>query len=79
MKSRSRYQRGSGCYVCRCCDHRTRDTGGDGASVGLCDPCYEVAGIENAIADGIATADDLALLEELRAAIAKRNGERGAE
>ena len=72
--TRSQFQRGSGCYVCRACDHRTRDTGGDGAGVQLCDLCYEEAGIENMISDGAAEASDHERLEEVRKQIAARNG-----
>jgi hypothetical protein len=47
----ARFQRGSGVYTCRCCGHNTRDTGGDGSGVRLCDTCYELAGEQNHIGD----------------------------
>jgi ribosome-binding protein aMBF1 (putative translation factor) len=52
MKKANKFAVGSGCYVCRCCGRKTRDVGGDGSSIGLCEQCYEVGGIENQIADG---------------------------
>lgn len=52
MASNSQFQRGSGCYTCAVCRRRTRSTGrGDNEHVGLCEECYEVAGLENEIAD----------------------------
>lgn len=47
MKSNNRFQAGSGVYTCRCCGHRTRATGGDGAGVQLCDLCFDLAGWAN--------------------------------
>jgi len=47
----ARFQRGSGVYVCRCCGHNTRDTGGDGSGVQLCDICFELAGEQNHLSD----------------------------
>lgn len=38
-------------YTCRVCKHSTRHTGGDGAGVGLCDLCHDLAGEENHISD----------------------------
>lgn len=52
IRTANRFAKGSGVYTCRCCERRTRDTGGDGSSVGLCDQCYELSGYENAIEDG---------------------------
>ena len=49
--SNARFQRGSGVYVCRCCGHKTRSTGGDGAGLGLCDTCFDLAGEENHLSD----------------------------
>lgn len=71
----SRFQRGSGVYVCRTCQHNTRDTGGDGAGVQLCDLCYELAGEENSISDSDGKTYESA--ENVRnelAALDKRNG-----
>lgn len=71
---RSRFQRGSGCYVCRLCGHNTRDTGGDGAGVQSCDLCYELAGEENSISDtGTTYGSKEGVTAEL-AALDARNG-----
>lgn len=51
MRSNSKFAKGSGVFNCNTCDHRTRSTGGDGADVGLCDLCYELAGEANHISD----------------------------
>ena len=52
MRNKSRFERGSGCYVCGCCGRRTRSTGrGDNEMVGLCAECFEVGGLENEISD----------------------------
>jgi hypothetical protein len=49
----NRFERGSGCYSCSCCQRLTRSTGrGDNENCGLCEECFEVGGIENEIADG---------------------------
>lgn len=39
MRTTNRFTKGSGVYTCRCCSHRTRDTGGDGVGVELCELC----------------------------------------
>lgn len=49
FRKANRFVKGSGVYTCRCCKHNTRDTGGDGSGVGLCDTCYELAGYDNII------------------------------
>lgn len=64
MMKYSRFQKGSALYMCRCCGQKTRDTAGDAANVRMCAECYEVAGWENAVADGYEGAD-----EELNTAI----------
>lgn len=53
MKTRqaNRFGRGSGVYVCESCTRKTRQTGGDNDSLRLCEECYEIAGLENAISD----------------------------
>lgn len=51
--ARRGFTKGSTTYKCRVCTRRTRSTGnGDNENVKLCVQCWEVAGIENAIADG---------------------------
>ncbi len=54
MKSIKRFQaahNGASTYLCRICKHNTRNVGGDEMGVRLCLPCYELAGIENALSD----------------------------
>jgi hypothetical protein len=52
MKQANRFQKGTGRYTCGVCKRQTRATGrGDNEHVGLCVECYEIAGIENEIAD----------------------------
>ena len=49
---KNRIQRGSGIYACTNCKRLTRSTGnGDNVHVLSCEQCYEMAGIENQIAD----------------------------
>jgi len=49
---RNRFLQGTGCYQCEICGRSTRSTGrGDNEHVGLCSECYDLAGIENSIAD----------------------------
>lgn len=48
----NQFQRGAGVYACRCCQRQTRGSGGDSAGVRLCDQCFDLAGIDNAICDG---------------------------
>lgn len=69
---KARFQKGSGVYTCRMCSHNTRDSGGDGAGVRLCDICYELAGEDNSISDtgelydARSTREMLALLDTRR-------------
>jgi hypothetical protein len=57
--SRSRFQKGSGCYTCKVCGKRTRSTGqGDNEHVRLCVNCYEKAGDENDVTDGYMTQEE---------------------
>lgn len=50
MRPLNRFAKGSGCYTCDACGHRTRRTG-DGANVGVCELCYEIGGCENTMSD----------------------------
>lgn len=51
------FQRGGrGVFSCESCGHRTRQTGD---SEHLCEDCYELAGLENGVADGHPVADYL--------------------
>lgn len=45
-KSRSGFQRGSGCYECRACGKLTREVADEG-QIRLCIGCFDDAGIEN--------------------------------
>jgi len=44
---KARFERGSGCYKCRVCGKRTRETGEGESSIELCRRCYDEAGLEN--------------------------------
>lgn len=71
----NRFTKGSGCYDCRCCGVKTRDTGGDGSGVKLCDMCFELAGYDNLVGDGGAlTAGDILGIQAMSEAILKRGG-----
>ncbi len=48
----SRFERGTGCYTCRACGRRTRETGDSEGQAVLCRSCYRAAGIENEHYDG---------------------------
>lgn len=59
----NRFRRGftrgnGGVFKCHCCGRSTRDVDGGNGGVRLCPQCYEAAGIENEILDGIANADE---------------------
>ena len=47
------FYKGSTTFLCRTCERRTRDTGAQSVGIGLCPQCYELAGIENEINDGV--------------------------
>lgn len=74
MATNNRFKRGSGCFSCSDCKRQTRDTGGDNTDLELCEECYEMAGIENAIADGNNDTALLAKLAELKAACIAKGG-----
>lgn len=74
-KPANRFTKGSGCYDCRCCGVKTRDTGGDGSGVKLCDMCFELAGYDNLVGDGgTLTAGDILGIQAMTAAILNRGG-----
>lgn len=52
MKPKNRFVKGQSVYACRVCKRNTRQTGRDNSSIDLCEDCYELAGIENALSDG---------------------------
>jgi len=68
-----KFKRGSGCFSCKSCGRQTRDTG-DNGELQLCSECYEMAGIENSIADGNATDEEKALWHQLKAACISKGG-----
>lgn len=70
----NRFAKGSGVYCCRVCNHNTRHTGGDGASVGLCDLCYDLAGEDNHISDYGRTYDSAENVKHMLRALDQRNG-----
>lgn len=74
----NRFKQGSGVYVCRICNHQTRDTGGDGASNGACDLCFDLAGEENHILDNGKTYDSDANARGMLKALDARNGDESA-
>lgn len=75
----NRFQVGSGVYTCRCCQHRTRNTGGDGAGVQLCDLCFSLAGEENHLSDSGCLYESRENVKAELAALDKRNGAGTAE
>lgn len=71
----NRFQKGSGVYACGVCSRQTRSTGrGDNEHVGLCEECYDIAGIENEISDNGSTPELLAEIETLKAACIAKGG-----
>lgn len=71
----SRFQRGSGMYACVSCKRNTRSTGGDNAELRLCEECYEIAGLENAINDhGDPEGMHAASIEQLKAQCREKGG-----
>lgn len=72
----NRFRKGSGCFECINCTRLTRDTGGDNTSLDfkLCAECYELAGLENDIADNGETPAKLADVERLKALILSKGG-----
>lgn len=55
----NRFQKGSACYDCRTCGKTTRSTGrGDNENVKMCAACYDKAGDENAVCDGMMTEEE---------------------
>ena len=70
MKKSNRFTKGSGVYKCRCCGHMTRDTGGDGAMLGTCDTCADLASYENLFQDGEGGTLSKSTIENLIAQVA---------
>ena len=72
----NRMKRGTGIYACNCCTRLTRSTGrGDNDNVGLCAECYDLAGYENMLLDGMTLSDaDMAHINEMVAYITAVGG-----
>lgn len=69
----SKFQHGTGCFSCRCCGRKARETARNSGCGDICGPCFDLAGIENEISDGYRTAldakDEIAnLIEEIESA-----------
>jgi DNA-directed RNA polymerase subunit RPC12/RpoP len=56
-KRNSQFRRGSGVYKCADCGKQTRETGSSESFNNLCRKCYDKAGDDNAVADGVLTED----------------------
>jgi hypothetical protein len=52
--SNSRFQRGSGVFICQSCNRRTRDTDEAACDTGYCAHCYALASHQNSVFDGCA-------------------------
>lgn len=62
-------------YACETCGRRTRHTGVQSLGSRLCPQCFELAGIENELADGYAALDDRrAQIDTLVAEIRAKGG-----
>lgn len=46
----ARFQRGTGCFSCRVCGRKSRETGNNGCG-DICSQCFDLAGIENTFSD----------------------------
>lgn len=55
----NRFRAGRGVFTCSICKRRTRDSG-QALSADCCFECYELAGLQNTVYDGVATASELA-------------------
>ncbi len=51
MTKHNRFARYSGCFSCRCCGRKSRETDTNSGAGDICSECFELAGIENAISD----------------------------
>jgi cell division protein FtsL len=72
--------RGTGCYKCAACHKLTRQTSRSGhASAGLCEPCFDLASIQNEHSDECGGAFDATILQcPVHGAEAKALVEQGA-
>ncbi len=76
------FVRGSSVYSCCVCARRTRATSGEhsetarGRGHGICEECYELAGIENEISDGYKTLEErMPVIKDYLALIEKKGGD----
>lgn len=58
FKKNDRFKKGSGVYTCSSCGKRTRDVNREEGQAGLCARCYEKAGDENSVSDGMMTQEE---------------------
>ena len=71
----NRFQKGSGMYQCVSCKRNTRSTGrGDNENLRMCEECYDIAGIENQIADQGSTPELIAEIERLKTQCIAKGG-----
>ena len=55
-RTTNRITKGTGIFSCSCCGRKTRDVGnGDNELVGMCEECYNLAGMENEHSDSGST------------------------
>jgi len=55
----SKFRKGQGCYNCRICGRKTRDTGDQAIGSELCPHCWEMGGEENSFQDGYLSEEEL--------------------
>jgi hypothetical protein len=73
MATKKHFERGGrGVFTCGCCGRRTRETTSDNPET--CGPCYELAGLENGVADGHPVSDYVSDAKALYAEIASKGG-----
>jgi hypothetical protein len=66
---------GGSTYTCDCCARLTRHTGAQALGSKLCPDCWDLAGLENEISDGVATSADHAdRIRALTASLAAKGG-----
>lgn len=77
MAKRNEFTRTGGVYRCQCCKGITRNIGGDGALVRLCEECFELAGLDNQHNDEGTqpTTRQLGEIHRMLAVIAERGGD----
>ena len=74
MSKANRFGTG-GCFTCRSCSRKTRDTGrGDNEGCQLCVECFELSGIENEISDNGPSEERVRNLSYWLAEVIKKGG-----